>query len=142
MAGPTDKHGVAVVKADQLGRLKPAISYYDFAVDGGAIGSLPLRGDSIPLNAIIVDVEVIVETIVASGGAATLGITGEGAGDLQAAVVVSGAPWSTATPKNGTQTHASAPIKATAVRVPTAVIGAFALTAGKFKVVTWYYEYA
>lgn len=115
---------------------KSAIYEYDFAVDGGAIGTLPLRliaGDAPPPNTAVVDgknVAIDVLTALTSAGAATAGLQLDAGGDVQTAVVVSGAPWSTTGMKDPTL---EAPLKGAggAMRL---VIGAFALTAGKFRV--------
>lgn len=115
---------------------------YDFAVDGGAQGDIPLRGDKIPLGAIIVDALIHVETAPTSGGAATVAIKTEGAADINAADAISGAPWSTTGAKRGDFTATTAPIKTTAERTITATVGTAALTAGKFSVLVTYIELA
>lgn len=125
---------------EKSGRVRLARAFYDFAVDGGTVGTLALRGDGIPTGAIIYDVVIDVQTAPTSGGAATIGISSEGASDLQSAAAISGAPWSTATPKRGTLTATSTPIKTTAARSIAAVIGTAALTAGKFVVLVRYIE--
>lgn len=125
-----------------LGLRKPAVGLYDFAVEGGATGDITLRGDSIPSGAVIVDALLDVETVVTSAGAATLAIKTEGAADINAADVVSGAPWSTTGAKRADLTATTAPVKTTAKRSIVATVGTAALTAGKFKVVVWYVELA
>src|SRR3712207_2991074 len=83
-------------------RLKTAVGEYDFAADGGAVSTITLRGAStysigneIPIGAIIESGFLEVDTALTSGGAATVAVTAESAGDLVAAAAVSGAPWST-----------------------------------------------
>jgi hypothetical protein len=116
-----------------------ARAQYDFAVDGGAVSTITLRGDSqIPQGAIITDVLIDVLTAVTGGGSCTIGISSEGASDLQAAAAVTGAPWSTTGPKRGTLDADTTPIKTTAPRTISAVIGTAAVTAGKFNVVVEY----
>ena len=116
-----------------------ARAVYDFAVDGGATGTLALRGDStLPSGVIITNALLIVDTAVTSGGAGTVGISSEGASDIQSAAAVSGAPWSTTGAKRATLTATTAPITTTAARTLSAVIGTAALTAGKFTVLIWY----
>src|SRR2546428_2594298 len=73
-------------------RLKTAIGEYDFAVDGGAISSINLRcnptdtlGGEIPNGAVIQGGYIEVDTIVTSGGAATIAINSEAAGSVLAA---------------------------------------------------------
>lgn len=119
-----------------------ARAHYDFAVDGGAVGDIALRGDKIPSGAIITDVLINVETVLTSGGAATVALKSEGAADLNAAAAISGAPWSAAGAKRGDLTATSAPVKTTAERTITATVATAALTAGKFSVLVSYVELA
>jgi hypothetical protein len=117
------------------GEAQYAHGLYDFAVDGGAVGSITLRGDAvIPSGAIIIDSGINVDTAPTSGGAATIAVQSEAAGDIQAAAAISGAPWSTTGAKRGSLTATSAPVKTTAARTLTAVVGTAALTAGKFTI--------
>lgn len=123
-----------------MGRVKVARADYDFAVDGGAVGDITLRGDTIPSGAIIVDALLHVDTALTSGGAATVAIKTEGAADINNADAISGAPWSTTGAKRGDFTATTAPIKTTAVRNIVATVGTAALTAGKFTAIVWYVE--
>jgi hypothetical protein len=123
-----------------LGSAKPAVAVYDFAIDGGAVGDIVLRGDSVPSGAVIVDALIQVDTALTSGGAATVAIKTEGAADINSAAAVSGAPWSSTGAKRATFTATTAPVKTTARRTPTATVATAALTAGKFTVVVWYVE--
>lgn len=126
-----------------VGRRRLAVCLYDFAVDGGAVGDIALRGDSvIPSGAIITDVLIHVDTALTSGGSATVAIKSEGAADLNAADAISGAPWSTTGAKRGDLTATTAPVKTTAARTVTATVGTAALTAGKFSVYVSYLEIA
>jgi hypothetical protein len=127
--------------------LKSAQGEYDFAVDGGAVGTITLRaasggssvGNDIPQGAIITGGYIEVDTIVTSGGAATVSAGSEAAADLQAAAAVSGAPWSTTGRKNITPAFTAATsVKTTARRQLSIAIAAAALTAGKFRVVVFY----
>ena len=112
---------------------------YDFAVDGGAVGDIALRGDSvIPSGAIIINAIIRVNTVLTSGGAATVAIKTEGAADINAADAISGAPWSTTGAKRADFTATTAPILTTAARTITATVATAALTAGKFTVVVEY----
>lgn len=115
-----------------------ALGQYDFAVDGGAVGAITLRGDSIPSGAIIVNAVIDVDTALTSGGAATVSVGTEGAADIQAAAAISGAPWSTAGAKVPTKTATSAHVTTTASRAITATVATAALTAGKFSVMVEY----
>lgn len=124
--------------------LKVARGDYDFAVDGGAVGTIGLIGSAvIPAGAIIICGFIDVLTTLTSGGAATIAVQVESAGDIVAATGV--ASW-TAGLKNvlpamtsGSITAATA-VKTTAARDISVVIGAAALTAGKFRVVLHYLE--
>jgi hypothetical protein len=125
-------------------RLKTAMGVYDFAVDGGAVSTIPLMGAAlIPLGATIVGGYVDVVTQVTSGGAATLAIQVEAANDILTAVAV--ASWTVGrknilpAQQSGALT-ASTLVRTTALRDISLVVGAFALTAGKFKVVLFYQD--
>ena len=127
-------------------RLKEASGEYDFAVDGGAVGTITLRsaggaviGNSIPNGSVITGGYIEVDTPLTSGGAATVAVTAEGAGDTLAAAAVSGAPWSTTGRKSIVQAFTGATtVKTTAARGMTMTIATAALTAGKFRVVVFY----
>lgn len=127
-----------VIEATQ--GLKEAAGEYDFAVDGGAAGTLTLRGDnSIPAGSVIMGGYLEVLTAVTSGGAATIGVSSEGASDLVAAAAVSGAPWSTTGRKSLIPVFTGATtVKTTVARSLAIVIATAALTAGKFRVVVFY----
>lgn len=126
-----------------LGLRKPAVAEYDFAVDGGAVSTINLRGNKIPNGAIIVDALFHVDTALAGGtGTDTLSLGSEAAADLQAAAVRSGAPWSTTGAKRVTLDADAAPVKTTAERSVQFVISGTALTAGKFRAIVWYVELA
>jgi hypothetical protein len=128
--------------------LKTAQGEYDFAVDGGAVSTITLRsapGDSnggeIPNGAIILGGYIEVDTIVtsASGNTGTIAVNSEGAADLLAAAVTSGAPWS-ATGRKAiipVMTVATS-VKTTARRSLAITVAVAALTAGKFRVVVIY----
>jgi hypothetical protein len=120
--------------------LKEAWGEYDFAVDGGAVSSITLRGDGlIPAGAIIMGGYVRVATALTSGGAATVAINSEAAGDLVAAAAVSGAPWSTTGRKSVIPVFTGATsVETTAARALVATIATAALTAGKFRVGVFY----
>lgn len=123
------------------GGRKSAVGLYDFAVDGGAVGDITLRGDTIPSGAVILDAYIKVTTALTSGGSATVAIKTEGAADINAADAISGAPWSTTGTKRGDFTATTAPITTTAARSIKATVGTAALTAGVFTVVVEYIEF-
>ena len=114
---------------------------YDFALQGGAIGTIGLTGGLvIPTGFTVWDGFIDVVTTVTSGGAATFGIQVEAAGDIVAAG--SGFGLLTAGRKNvlpglvsASATANTSVVRTTAKRDISLVIAAAALTAGKFKVV-------
>ena len=126
--------------------LKQARGEYDFAVDGGAVSTITLRaatsdsnGNEIPAGSVITGGYIEVDTVPTAGGAATVGVNSEAAGDLQTAITIAGAPWSTTGRKAITPVFtAGSGVKTTARRNLAVTIAAFALTAGKFRVVVWY----
>lgn len=126
-----------------LGLPKSAVYAYDFAVDGGGTTAIPLRGDAIPSGAIITDALIDVETALTGGTATdTVQLNAEGTADLQAAAARNAAPWSTTGPKRLTVDADTAPVKTTAARTIALKINATAVTAGKFKLVVWYVQFA
>jgi hypothetical protein len=75
---------MAVIEGTE--RLKVSVAEYDFAVDGGAVGAIPLRGvgvlgGAVPPGAVVHSGYVDVITPLASGGAATVALALESAGD-------------------------------------------------------------
>lgn len=108
---------------------------YDFAVDGGAIGTINLRGPQLPNGFVVLDSVVEVLTPPTSAAStATIGVSANAAGDIVAAAVVSGAPWSTTGRKAGIPVSAATSVKTTAVRSPSIVVAVQNLTAGAFRV--------
>lgn len=110
---------------------------YNFATLGGTQGTIPLTAmtAAIPNNFVIQNAFVDVITPLGSGGAATAAVsTGQGAGDLIAATVVVGAPFSTTGLKVTTALMGTIAtwIKTTAQRTPTLVVAVSDLNAGKF----------
>ncbi len=119
--------------------LRVARARYSFAADGGAVGSINLAGASIiPAGAIVLATLLSVVTPPTSGGAATIAVGVEAAGDQQTAAAISGAPWSAAGAKWATQTFTTAPDVTTAARDIVATIATAALTAGVFDVYVFY----
>lgn len=125
-------------------RLKVARGDYSFAVDAGAQGTIALMGATlVPSGSIILAGYIEVTTQLTSGGAATIAVQVEGAGDIVAATAV--ASW-TAGRKNvlpafttGSVTAATS-VKTTAARDISIVIATADLTAGVFKVVLFYHD--
>lgn len=125
-----------------IGRgIKVARGDYSFAVDGGAVSTIPLIGGTpIPSGSIILGGFLEVTTAVVGAGA-SLGIQIEAAGDTVAVAAVSGAPWSTTGRKSIIPAFTGATtLKTTAARDISAVISAAVLTAGVFKVVIFFLD--
>jgi hypothetical protein len=121
--------------------LKTWVGEYDFAVDGGAISTIPLRSNDgpIPTGSYISQSVVDVLTPFTTGTAATAALTAEAAGDIVAATVVSGAPYSTGGLKSTVQVGTGATmIKTTAARSPSIVIATGTVTAGKLRLIIEY----
>jgi hypothetical protein len=124
--------------------LKVYVGEYDFAVDGGAISTIPLRAGAgsqgpIPNGAVILGGYFEVLTAFTTGSAAQAALTAESAADLQAAAVVSGAPYSTLGQKSVVPAFTgAASIKTTAARSPSIVISVGTITAGKLRLVLVY----
>ena len=112
---------------------------YDFAIHGGAAGTISLR-QKLPSGAIVVNSLIEVLTVPTSGGSATIAVTVQSAGDVVAATAIGSAPWSTTGRKVGVPDFATASdsFKCTADRDITAVVATADLTAGKFNVFLWY----
>ena len=125
-------------------RLKVAVGKYDFAVDGGAVGTIPLMGQTaIPSGATIIGGFVDITTQVTSGGSATLALQVNAANDISTAVAV--ASWTAGVknvlpaPTTGAIT-ASTAVRTTAARDISLVVATAALTAGVFYVVLYYVD--
>jgi hypothetical protein len=114
---------------------------YDFAVDGGAQGTLTLRSNdgSIPNGSVIMGGYLEVETILASGGAATGALQAQAANDVVNATAFDGAPFSSTGRKSIIPAFTGATsLKTTAAKDPKFVIAAADLTGGKFNLVLVY----
>ncbi|HEV8639454.1 MAG TPA: hypothetical protein VG370_35035 [Chloroflexota bacterium] len=122
------------------GAIRGVRARYDFAADGGAVGTIGLVGSAvIPSGAVVLGGFVDVVTPPTSGGAGTVAVQVEAAGDVVAAAAVSGAPWSTAGRKSVIPVFTGASsLKTTAARDVSAVIAAADLTAGVFDVYLFY----
>lgn len=121
------------------GGFRVARGRYSFAADGGAVGAIALTGATvIPSGAVIVGTLINVLTAPTSGGAATVALGVEAAGDQQTAAAIDGAPWSTTGWKWATQTLTTAPDVTTAARDITLTVATAALTAGIIDVYVFY----
>lgn len=116
------------------------VGYFDFAVDGGAIGAIPLRSNdgAIPALADVLEGYLDIETALTSGGAATISGGVESAVDLFAVTAVAtfslGRKNVLPQPASGSVTAYNA-IRTTVARVPALTVAAFALTAGKLRLI-------
>lgn len=125
-------------------RRKVARGDYDFAVKGGAQGTIALMGQlGIPKGALVVTGKIIVDTAVLSLGSATVAVQVESAGDIVAAT--GKATWTLGVknvlPADTTGSiSASTAVLTTAARDISIVIGAADLTAGKFSVILEYLD--
>ena len=125
-------------------RVKTAVGEYDFAVDGGAIGAIAMRGSGsggsqVPAGSVVLGGYIEIDTLFTTGTAATMAISLEAANDIQTATVVSGAPFSTTGRKSITEAFTGATtIKTTVARTLTATIATGTVTAGKGRVVVFY----
>jgi hypothetical protein len=114
-----------------------SIGEYDFTKDGGAIGSITLRGSVIPKGALIRDVFIFTETPLAGAGA-TVALKAESTADLLAATAI--AAFSQSSTQQGIPDWATVgdAVLTTDNRALTMTIAVAALTAGKFRVyVAW-----
>jgi hypothetical protein len=114
--------------------VKQYIGEYDFAIDGGAVSTIVLRGVSgsaIPNGSLILSGVLEIVTTLTSGGSETTALTVESAADILAATAVASL---TAGNKSiiPAATGATA-VKTTAERAPSMTIAVAALTAGKFR---------
>jgi hypothetical protein len=141
IAALAQKLGATMDITEGTKRFKIWRGSYSFAVDGGAISTITLRSDdgAIPTGAVVMGGFLDVTTLLTSGGAATVAVQVEAANDLQTAITVAGAPWSTTGRKAITPAFTGpTSVKTTAPRNPKIVIAAFAVTAGVFDVVLIY----
>lgn len=128
-----------------LGVLRVARFLFDAALAANQSIGPHGTGVTLPQHAIVVGGFLDVNTLFtsASGNTGTIAIHVEGAGDIQAATAVSGAPYSTIgrkaiTPKANTPESTS--VKASAAREITCTVAVAALTAGKLTGYLYYVE--
>jgi len=120
---------------------KKRVAYfeYDFAIDGGAVGDIALRGDRLPNDAVVDRGMIHVNTALTSGGSATIANKILSAGDVLAAAAV--ASFSA----NALLDTVPVGTAATSIRTTSAGLGVTmtvavaALTAGKFTLALEYF---
>lgn len=138
--------GAGTVRRDSLhaGRVRLARFFYDFAVDGGTVGDITLRGATIPSGAVVTDALINYETALDSAtDTATAALKIEGAADVNAADGEAAGTWATlGVVRADALTATTAPVVTTAARSVVITVGTEALTAGKFDVTVTYLELA
>lgn len=119
--------------------VKTAEAEYDFAVDGGALGTITLRaapgsvhGNTIPAGSVITHGYIDVD--VATAGTGTVALTAESAGDIRAAATIASAGRINVVPVASGATSA----KTTVARSITMTIGTAVVAQGRFRVVVFY----
>ena len=70
---------------------------YSFAVDGGAISNITMRGGPLPAKSKVVGGRAYVVTALAGGAGAKAGISLAALNDIISTTVVGGAPWNAST---------------------------------------------
>lgn len=133
--------GQEFVPYDAIGVKVGRVYEYDFDIDGGAVGTIPLRSidglEELPEFFIAQNVQLDMITALSSGGVASGALTtGQGAGDLVVATLVAGTPWSTTGLKSTIVLIAtvSTNIKMTDDREPALVVSGADLTGGRFRI--------
>lgn len=128
--------GTKIVKSDVL----VARAKYDFAVQGGAVGTGNLVGEdgkivTLPNGAVIVDCLIDVITPATTSASGTIALTANSAADLKAATAAASYTGRVACIPVGS---AATAIKLTADRTLTYSIATGAITAGKFWIYVQY----
>lgn len=119
--------------------LRVAYAKYDFAVDGGAQGTIaPANSSTIPDNAILVGATLNSTTAVLSGGSATVAVgTSAGSSTTSIKGATGKASWSADAVLNGVPVFAT-PVKLSAAGTITFTIGTADLTAGVIEAWVYY----
>nr|WP_321465158.1 hypothetical protein [uncultured Desulfobulbus sp.] len=111
---------------------------YDFTRDGGAIGDITLRGDSLPDDAVVTGGMVQVKTTCTGGASATISLKVESAADVMAATAMAGLVSNALIDVEPDGTAANAIRTTENGRQVVATIATAALTAGKLIVALEY----
>ena len=104
---------------------------YDFARDGGAVGTIAMRGDALPDDAVVTNGKIQVQTALTSSGSATAAIQLLSAGDVLAATAKASFTANAILDIVPVSTAATCIRTTSAGLVPSIVIAVAALTAGK-----------
>jgi hypothetical protein len=121
------------------GVVDKVVQEWDFARDGGAVGSIPFRGPKIPNGFRVTNTFIEVLTGVTGGTSAEIGISMNTTGDLKASAVLTAYASAGVVAGIPVGTAATA-VKATAARTPTLDVTVAALTAGKIRLVHYGYH--
>jgi len=111
---------------------------YDFAVDGGAIGTVALRGDRLPLDAIVTSGMVHTNAAFTSSGAPTVTLGVETAVDVLASTLKGALTLNALLDTVPVGTAATSIRTTTVGKGITMTIGVAAITAGKLTVAMEY----
>ena len=117
---------------------KVAYFEYDFGMDGGAVGTIAMRGDRLPDDAVITSGMIHVKEAVTSGGAPTVTLGVETAVDVLASTLKAALALNALLDTVPVGTAATAIRTTAAGKGITMTIGVDALTAGKFIVALEY----
>lgn len=114
--------------------------YYDFATDGGAVGTVTLRGPKLPAGAVITKAYSYYTTAATSGGSATVayGVETDDATGIEGATAIGTAATAGAHDTDVDGTASTFTTITTAERDLILTIGVAALTAGAFVLVCEY----
>lgn len=117
-----------------------ALFQYDFDVHGGAVGTVTVRGNPIPDNALITGGMIVTKTNPASSGSATIQLKAVGTDDVLASTAYSALTTAARDDIVPDYTASTSILTTAEVSSLTMTIGTAALTAGKFVVVLAYME--
>lgn len=112
---------------------------YDFAKDGGAVGTIALRGPKLPSAAVITDGKIHVITAVTSSGAVTMTLGIETAVDVLASTLKGAMTLNAILDVVPERTAATSILTTTTGAGVTMTVGVAAITAGKFIVALEYF---
>lgn len=120
--------------------LKLTEYYYDFATDGGAVGTITLRGPQLPATAVVCGGRWFPTTAFTSGGSATisLGTASGSAANLLAATAI-GTAGTVGVKAIIPVMTAATDVTLSANSSPVIAVGTAALTAGAGKLVLFYF---
>jgi hypothetical protein len=140
---PTDVNIGSTISDLQNNTVYIAKATYDFAVNGGAIGTVTLPV-VIPANAVIMDgmVDVLTTFTTAGANAGTVAIQVEAANDIVAAIAVSngGNPWNAGRHDIVPVGTAATSVKTTVARNVKVVLAVQNVTAGKMNIFLRYMQ--